>query len=64
MKILTRKVGETLMIGDGITITVIEVKGNQVHIGVNEPKDIHERIRNNWDTVNKVFTDDSTQWGE
>ena len=40
MLILTRRVGETLMIGDEITVTVLGVKGNQVHIGVNAPKDV------------------------
>ena len=40
MLILTRRVGETLMIGDDITITVLGVKGNQVRIGVNAPKDV------------------------
>jgi carbon storage regulator len=53
MLILTRRVGETLMIGDEVTVTVLGVKGNQVRIGVNAPKDvavhreeIYERIRN------------------
>ncbi len=52
MLILTRRVGETLMIGDEVTVTVLGVKGNQVRIGVNAPKDvavhreeIYERIR-------------------
>ena len=40
MLILTRRVGETLMIGDDVTITVLGVKGNQVRIGVNAPKDV------------------------
>lgn len=40
MLILTRRVGETLMIGDDITVTVLGVKGNQVRIGVNAPKDV------------------------
>lgn len=40
MLILTRRVGETLMIGDNVTVTVLGVKGNQVRIGVNAPKDI------------------------
>ena len=40
MLILTRRVGETLMIGDNITITVLGAKGNQVRIGVNAPKDV------------------------
>ncbi len=40
MLILTRRVGETLMIGDELTVTVLGVKGNQVRIGVNAPKDV------------------------
>jgi len=51
MLILTRR-GETLMIGDEVTVTVLGVKGNQVRIGVNAPKDvsvhreeIYERIK-------------------
>ena len=52
MLILTRRVGETLMIGDELTVTVLGVKGNQVRIGVNAPRDvtvhreeIYERIK-------------------
>ena len=52
MLILTRRVGETLMIGDEVTVTVLGVKGNQVRIGVKAPKhvsvhreEIYERIR-------------------
>lgn len=52
MLILTRRVGETLMIGDDISVTVLGVKGNQVRLGINAPKDvavhreeIFERIR-------------------
>ena len=52
MLILTRRVGETLMVGDDVTVTVLGVKGNQVRIGVNAPKnvavhreEIYDRIR-------------------
>lgn len=40
MLILTRRVGETLMIGNDISVTVLGVKGNQVRIGVNAPKEV------------------------
>jgi len=53
MLILTRRVGETLMIGDEVTVTVLGVKGNQVRIGVNAPKEvavhreeIYDKIKN------------------
>ena len=39
MLILTRRVGETIMIGDDVAVTVLGVKGNQVRIGVNAPKE-------------------------
>ena len=40
MLILTRRVGETLMIGNDISVTVLGVKGNQVRIGVSAPRDV------------------------
>ncbi|WP_073670223.1 carbon storage regulator CsrA [Pseudomonas aeruginosa] len=40
MLILTRRVGETLMVGDDVTVTVLGVKGDQVRIGVNAPKEV------------------------
>lgn len=52
MLILTRRTGETLMVGDDVTLTVLGVKGNQVRIGINAPKnvpvhrqEIYERIK-------------------
>ena len=51
MLILTRRVGETLMIAEEVTVTVLGVKGNQVRIGINAPKEvvhreeIYERIK-------------------
>lgn len=56
MLILTRRVGETLMVGDEVTVTVLGVKGNQVRLGVNAPKEvavhreeIYERIKREQD---------------
>ena len=40
MLILTRRIGESLMIGDNINVTVLGIRGNQVRIGVNAPKDV------------------------
>jgi carbon storage regulator len=40
MLILTRRVGETVMIGNEVTVTVLGVKGNQVRLGINAPKDV------------------------
>ena len=40
MLILTRRVGETVMIGDDVSVTVLRVKGNQIRLGVNAPKNV------------------------
>jgi carbon storage regulator len=52
MLILTRRTGETVHIGDNVTLTVLGVKGNQVRVGINAPKsipihreEVYERIK-------------------
>lgn len=54
MLVLTRRVGESMMIGKNIRVTVLNVKGNQVRLGIEAPKDIpvhreeiYQRIQNN-----------------
>ncbi|MDT8397439.1 MAG: carbon storage regulator CsrA [Pseudomonadales bacterium] len=53
MLILTRRVGETLMVGDDVTITVLGVKGNQVRIGVNAPKEVAVHREEIYDRIRK-----------
>ena len=67
MLILTRRVGETLMVGDEITVTVLGVKGNQVRIGGNAPRDvavqreeIYNRIQDGDQASSKAEQDDGS----
>lgn len=58
MLILTRRVGESLMVGDEITVTVLGVKGNQVRIGVNAPRDVSVHRE---EIYNRIQSDDESE---
>ena len=61
MLILTRRVGETLMIGNEVTVTVLGVKGNQVRIGVNAPKDVAVHREEIYDRIKREEGGDTGQ---
>ena len=59
MLILTRRAGETLMIGEDVSVTVLGVKGNQVRIGINAPKDVAVHREEIYDRIQDDMESDS-----
>jgi carbon storage regulator len=60
MLILTRRVGETLVIGDDVQVTVLGVKGNQVRLGINAPKDVSVHREEIYDRIQQEKDDPDT----
>lgn len=61
MLILTRRVGETVMIGNDITVTILGVKGNQVRVGVNAPKEVGVHREEIYDRIQEELKHCTTQ---
>ena len=61
MLILTRRVGETVMIGNDVTVTVLGVKGNQVRIGVNAPRDVAVHREEIFERIKREEQEDGAQ---
>lgn len=64
MLILTRRVGESLMIGDEVNVTVLGIRGNQVRIGVDAPKDVAVHREEIYERIQQEKTDDNAVQSE
>lgn len=60
MLILTRKIGESLLIGDNVEITVLSVRGNQVKLGVNAPKEISVHREEIYQRIKALASEDAS----
>ena len=61
MLILTRRVGETVVIGDDVTVTVLGVKGNQVRLGVNAPREVAVHREEIFERIKRERADDEAR---
>ena len=62
MLILTRRMGESLMVGDDVTVTVLSVNGNQVRIGINAPKEVQVHREEIYDRIQAEKPQNNTEY--